>query len=101
MGEEVSASAKAPLEGMKKVLKGVLSRTSVRFALLASDAKVVSPVACNVADRDAGRVNGLVLGVSTFNLLLGVALAISLPVNELNEPTSVRDISLNDVNAVP
>jgi hypothetical protein len=59
-GEASLALAKASLEGIKKVLYGMLSKVSVRFALLASDAKVLSPVVCSVVDRGAGRVNTLV-----------------------------------------
>ena len=51
------ALAKASLEGMKKVVVGMLSRASVRLALLASDSKVVCPVACSVVDRETGMVN--------------------------------------------
>ena len=79
----------------------MLSKVSVRFALPVSDAKVLVPITCSVWDRGAGRVNLLVPRVSPFQLHTRSSPGISSPVSDLNEPTSVRDISLNDVDTVP
>jgi hypothetical protein len=59
-GDETLELAKASSEGIKKVVAGMLSKVSVRFALPASDAKVFIPITGSVSDREAGRVNSLV-----------------------------------------